>query len=184
VFTTHLVQGQSLVFTTQEKVYSRPTRVAARPDPWFMFTAELPDFRKPFNESFNTNVKNVFRRIKYSRIWSSTQDYAVLVLLLNIVETFISAWPEWSGVSFDEMISTSLSEVPAPNGRGRPVNIFTWFIRSSGWKENAVYRKIKAQNRITVTVPEGDGLVVVTVHWHCHWYMQNVYPAKNEKEKE
>ena len=39
----------------------------------------------------------MFRRTKCSRIWFSAQNYAVLVLLLNSVESFISAWPKWSG---------------------------------------------------------------------------------------
>jgi len=51
---------------------------------FFLFTAELPDFRIPFYLSSSTNMKNLFRRIKYFNIWSSAQDSAVLELLLNI----------------------------------------------------------------------------------------------------
>jgi len=37
------------------------------------------------------------RRIRCSKIWSSQQVYAVRVLLLNMVQSFISASPKWSG---------------------------------------------------------------------------------------
>ena len=61
-----------------------------------MFTAWLLDFGKLFYLSFSTNIKILFWGIKCSRIWSSAQEYAVLVLSLNMVETFISMWPKWS----------------------------------------------------------------------------------------
>jgi len=68
------------------------TLVSTWPNPWFIFTAWSPDFRKVFYLSFSTNFSNRFWRIKCSRIWSSAQDDAVLVLFLNIVELFISTW--------------------------------------------------------------------------------------------
>ena len=40
---------------------------------------------------------NLLRRIRCSKIWSSAQDHALLVLLLNMIEPFISAWPRCSG---------------------------------------------------------------------------------------
>ena len=39
---------------------------------------------------------NLVWRIRWSKIWSSAQYYAVLVLLLNMVESFISARSYWS----------------------------------------------------------------------------------------
>ena len=68
------------------------TFMSTWPNPWLIFTAWLPDFRKLFYLSFSTNISNRFWRIKCSRIWSSAQDHAVLVLLLNIFELLISAW--------------------------------------------------------------------------------------------
>jgi len=44
--------------------------------------------------SFSTNL---VRATRYSRIWSSTQDYAVLFLLLNMLGLFISVRLKWSG---------------------------------------------------------------------------------------
>jgi len=38
----------------------------------------------------------MFRRFLFSRIWSSTQDHAVLIIRLNLVGFFISTWPRWS----------------------------------------------------------------------------------------
>jgi len=58
---------------------------AARPDHWSMFTVWLPDFTKLFDLLFSTNKQNLVRRIWWSRIWSFTREFCVLVLLLNPV---------------------------------------------------------------------------------------------------
>jgi len=60
------------------------------PDP-INNSCSLPDFRKLFDLSFSTNIENLFHRIKRCRIRSSAQDYVVPILLLNMVESFISA---------------------------------------------------------------------------------------------
>ena len=39
---------------------------------------KLPDFRKLIYLLFSANIENLLRKIKFSRIWSSAQDYAVL----------------------------------------------------------------------------------------------------------
>jgi len=68
--------------------------------------------------------------IKCSRIRSSAQDYAVLGLLLNMVENFISAPPKWSCGHDLYHWGTSSQRT---NRRGRPLNIGTRFIRSGGY---------------------------------------------------
>jgi len=44
----------------------------------------------------SVQIQKVFFWIRCSRIWFSAQDYAVLVLLLNPVDFFISTRPKWS----------------------------------------------------------------------------------------
>jgi len=73
--------------------------------------------------------KIMFRRFLFSTIWSSAQDHAVLVLLLNLVGFFISTWPRWSGRNVLYHICTSFEE--ASRG-GQPLSIFTWFIGAGG----------------------------------------------------
>jgi len=72
---------------------------------------------------------NLVMRIRCSKIWSSAQDYAVLVVLLNMVESFISAWPKRSGGNDLYQLGTSSQKA---NGRGWPFNIFEWFIGNWG----------------------------------------------------
>ena len=60
-----------------------------------------------------------------SRIWSSAQDHAVLVLLLNLVGVFISIWPPWS---VGNVLYHSCTSLEGASGGGQPLNIFTWFI--------------------------------------------------------
>jgi len=60
------------------------------PDP-INDSCSLPDFSKLFDLSFSTNIKNLFQRIICCRIRSSAQDYVVPILLLNMVQSFISA---------------------------------------------------------------------------------------------
>jgi len=72
------------------------------------------------------------RRIRCFKIWSSAQDYAVLALFLNIVETFISDWPKWSGGNDLYKLGTSSKK---RSQLGWPLNIFTRFIGSGGCTE-------------------------------------------------
>jgi len=55
------------------------------------------------------------------------QDYAVLVLTLNMVEKFINARPYWLGRNDLYQLDTSSQRA---NRWGWPWNIFTWFL---GW---------------------------------------------------
>jgi len=63
---------------------------------------------------------NLVRRIRCFKIWSSARDYAVLDLFLNIVDSFISAWPKRSGGN--DVYHSGASSQNA-NRRGRPLNI-------------------------------------------------------------
>jgi len=101
----------------------------ARPNQWLLFTAWLPDFQNSFYWSFSSNTKNLVPMIRCSRIWSSTQDHAVLDLLLNMVDLFISAWSIWSGRIFLYQLGTSSERAHV---RGWHLIIFTWFIGSGG----------------------------------------------------
>ena len=65
----------------------------------------------------------------FSRIWSSAQDHAVLVLLLNLFGGFISTRPHWSGGNILYHSCTSFEEAFR---RGQPLSIFTWFIGAGG----------------------------------------------------
>ena len=62
----------------------------------------------------------MFRRFYFSRIWSSAQDHAVLVLLLNLVGVFISTWQNLSGANDLYWRCTSFEKAFR---RGRPLNI-------------------------------------------------------------
>jgi len=67
----------------------------------------------------------MFRRFLFSKIWSSAQDHAVLVLLLNLVGWFISTRPRWSG---GNVLYHSCTSFEGASRGGQPLNIFTWFI--------------------------------------------------------
>jgi len=73
--------------------------------------------------------KIIFRRFLISRIWSSAQDHAVLVFLLNLVAFFISTWPRWSG---GNVLYHSCTSFKGASRGGQPLNIFTWFIGAGG----------------------------------------------------
>jgi len=63
--------------------------LSARPNQLFMF---------PYWCVYHSvHIQYLVPRILRSRIRSSAQDYAVLVLFLNIVESLISTWLKWSG---------------------------------------------------------------------------------------
>ena len=88
---------------------------------------------KVFYLSFSTNIENPVRKISFSRIWSSTQDYEVLVLLLNPIGILISAWPISSDSKDLYWRCTSNKKA---SRRGRPLNIFTLFIGSGGQRRS------------------------------------------------
>jgi len=71
----------------------------------------------------------MFRRFLFSRISSSAQDHAVLVLLLNLVGFFISTWPRWSD---GNVLYHSCTSFEGASPGGQPLNIFTWFIGAGG----------------------------------------------------
>jgi len=71
----------------------------------------------------------MFRRFLFSRIWSSAQDHAVLVLLQNLVSFFISIWPRRSG---GNDLYHSCTSVQGASRGGQPLNIFTWFTGAGG----------------------------------------------------
>jgi len=76
----------------------------------------------------------MFRRFLLSRNWSSAQDHAVLVLLLNLVGFFISTWPRWSGgKSVGNDLYHSCTSFEGASRGGQPLNIFTWFIGAGGF---------------------------------------------------
>ena len=65
----------------------------------------------------------------FSRIWSSAQDHAILVVLLNLVGCFISVRPKRAGGNVLHLWGTSF-EVAC---RGdQPLNILAWFIGLDG----------------------------------------------------
>jgi len=70
----------------------------------------------------------IVRKTKCSKIWSSAQDYSVLVLFLNMVESFISVWPKWSILN-DFYQSCNCSKGKSV---GWPILIFTWLTGSGG----------------------------------------------------
>ena len=58
---------------------------------------------------------NFVLRVRRSKVWFSVtaRDYAVLDLLLNMVKSFISAWPQWSGANdFKIMVRRQWVTVP------------------------------------------------------------------------
>jgi len=69
--------------------------------------------------------KIMLRRFSIPRIWSSAQDHALLVLLLNLVGFFISTRPRWSGGN--DLYRSCTSFQGASRG-GHPLNIVIWFI--------------------------------------------------------
>jgi len=65
----------------------------------------------------------------FSRIWSSAQEYAVLIFLLNPAGFFISARSIWSGRNVLYQWGTGSQRA---NQWGWPLHICTWFIGSGG----------------------------------------------------
>ena len=74
-------------------------------------------------------IKILFPENLFSSIWSSAQDHAVLVLLLNLVGFFIFTWPPWSG---GNVLYHSCTSFEGASRGGQPLNIFTWFIGAGG----------------------------------------------------
>jgi len=87
----------------------------------------------------------MFRRFLFSRIWSSTQDHAVLVLLLSLVGFFISTWQKsvrrkWFVLAvyqFRKGISAGLA-----------LQYFTWFIGAGGFHVCDIAKNIRVTWRI------------------------------------
>ena len=102
---------------------------SARPNQWFMFLYWCVYFTKVLYLSSSTNIQNLVPRILSCRIWSSAQEYAVLVLFLNIVESLISTWPKWSSGNVLYQACTSSKRA---NRRGWPLNVFTRVIGAGG----------------------------------------------------
>jgi len=71
----------------------------------------------------------MFQRFLFSNIWSSAQDHALLVLLLNLAGFFIFTRPRWSGGNDVRHCCTSFKG--ASRG-GQPLIFFTWFIGAGG----------------------------------------------------
>jgi len=86
-------------------------------------------FHKTILLIIQSKYLNLVPRILSSRIWSSSQDYAVLVLFLNMVESLISTWPKWSGWNIVYQACTSSERAI---WRGWPLNIFTSCIGAGG----------------------------------------------------
>jgi len=133
------VQGLSLL----QKSFLRPSQPGSCA--WlspFLLCANLPDpinhvcsltgkqiSKKYFTYRSVQILKIMFWRFLFSRIWSSSQDHAVLVLLLNLVGFFISTWPRWSG---GNVLYHSCTSFEGASRGGQPLNIFTWFIGAGG----------------------------------------------------
>jgi len=92
--------------------------------------------RKHFTYRSVQIFKIMFRRFLFSRIWSSAQDHALLVLLLNLVGFFIPTRPRWS-VGND--LYHSCTSFEGASRRGQPLNIFTWFIGAGGEDTFIIY---------------------------------------------
>jgi len=77
----------------------------------------------------SVQIFDTVQRTRSPKIWFSAQDDAVLVLLFNMVECFISAWPKWSDGNDLSQSGTSSRRV---DHWGWPFNIFNWFRGSGG----------------------------------------------------
>jgi len=103
---------------------SHVTRMTARPNQSFMFPYWCVYFTIFFFTDSSVQILSSYR------IWSSAQEYALLGLFLDIVESLVSAWPKWSGVNILYQACTSSERA---NRWGWPLNIFTWFIGAGRW---------------------------------------------------
>jgi len=64
-----------------------------------------------------------------TKIWSSAQDHALIHLLLNTVGFFISVR---RNLPYRNDLYSSCTSFQGASSRGKPLNIFTWFIGSGG----------------------------------------------------
>ena len=96
-----------------------------------------------FYLSFSTNIKNHVPEFLFSRIWSSAQDHAVLVSILNLVGFFISIWPRWS---VGNVLYHSCTSFEGAVWEGQPLNIFTSFIGAGG--ESLIMMSKKTKNHV------------------------------------
>jgi len=78
--------------------FTIPTRFIVPPDPISPVCSLTGKYilLKHFTYRKVQIFKIILRRFLFSKIWSSTQDYALLVWLLNAVCFFISYRPRWS----------------------------------------------------------------------------------------
>jgi len=124
--------------------------------------------------------KIIFRRFLFSRIWSSAQDHALLVLLLNLVGFFISTRPRWSGGNDLYHSCTNFERT----SRGcQPLNISTWFIGAGGTREadnqkltdtsieeggHAAHGSWRMQHTVAVPLPVAHQFSPVQARSSCH----------------
>jgi len=92
-----------------------------------MFASLLPDFWKIFYLLRSTNVQNLVKRIRCSRNWSFTHDYAVLGLLLIPNRWFISTRTKWSD---GNVLYPVRYQLPKGTPAGWPSHIVSLWI---GW---------------------------------------------------
>lgn len=103
---------------------------------------KLPDPINPFFvhflvSRFHKNVllivqyryRNPMQRMRWSRIWSSAQCFAVMVWLLIPVGWFVSTWSIWPDGKVLYNLGTNSQRA---SRRGWPLNAFVWFTGSGG----------------------------------------------------
>jgi len=73
---------------------------------------------------------------KHTNNWSSAQDHAKLILLLNIVGFSIFIWPRWSA---GNVLYHSCTSFEGASRGGQPLNIFTWFVGVGGLKARNLF---------------------------------------------
>ena len=75
------------------------------------------------------NLKIMFWRFLFPRLWSSAQDHAVLVWLLNLIRFFHF---HQTTLVWWKCFVPQLYQFRRASWGGQPLNIFTWFIRAGG----------------------------------------------------
>jgi len=110
----------------------------------------------------------MFWRFLFSKISSSAQDHAVLVLLLSLVGLFISARPRWSG---GNILYHSCTSFEGASRWGEPFNIFTWFIGSGGY----IHRRITHRISVIYTYSKQDCIEWLIIHTYIHIRIDCVY---------
>jgi len=103
-------------------------------------------------------------RFLFSRIWSSTQDHAVLVLLLNLVGFFISTWPRWSG---GNILYHSCTRFEGASRGVQRLNSLTWFIGAGGLFQKSKY---KVRKLLFTETWQGDVRTLNIRICHSEWH--------------